>query len=243
MKLVQDWGVAYLPLEGLELAIAQGRLPTTSENWDSTAELLLPDRSMLGRYYGDKRQQGLVINYKMKPVRIGLMVSNGTGPNVDDTNVAKDLSARAEVNPIDPLTLGVFTTAPDSKFSDLGKYGANVRWAGQIETLRFEYAQGKDTGNVSSRAMALEAGAKILPVLEPVFRYDMVKVNKDRDGSATAFNFGLNYFLLKHNAKLQGVFTLYKNATGGLGTVTPVNSPSTDAKTEKQFVLSYQMFI
>ena len=57
-KILQDLGAVYQPLSGFEVTGGQFKIPTTAEGLDPSGDLPLPERSLMGRTYGDKRQLG-----------------------------------------------------------------------------------------------------------------------------------------------------------------------------------------
>ncbi len=64
----------------------------------STSDLLFSLRSLLARTYGERRDPGLKLAYKLGSIKAATMISNGQGPNLDDKNTSKDISTLIEAS-------------------------------------------------------------------------------------------------------------------------------------------------
>jgi len=58
-NMVQDFGLSYAIVPELELTVGQFKAPTTAEGLDSSGDLSLPERPLVGRTFGDKREMGI----------------------------------------------------------------------------------------------------------------------------------------------------------------------------------------
>jgi hypothetical protein len=241
-KILQDLGIAYQPIAGLELTAGQFKIPTTAEGLDSSGDLPLPERSLVGRTFGDKRQLGFQAAYQAGLAKITAMVSNTGSANVDDTTTRKDFNFRLEVSPISGLGLGSWVGATDMKFGDNGKWGVNARWKGAREQIRFEYGNGRETTagvKVRSNGYMAEAAYAILPELQPVVRYERFQPTVASSLKAQASTIGLNYLFQKNNHKIQAGYTAMQRIRGSNGSY----SADTTAGKGKLFIVSFQMAI
>lgn len=223
-KVLQDIAFVVSPIDHLELMLGQFKLLTTAEGLDSSTNLLMPERSLVGRTYGDRREPGFLVNYtigadKGTPLSLGAMVSNGGGPNVDDTTVKKDLTIRADLTPVKGVNFGAFTWLSDFKYSQRGRVGANVRYLPGAAVFRAEYVEAKDLG-VRDRGVVAEAGYTFAETVQPVVRYELLKSVESIDSTfwTRATSVGANYFILKNNAKIQAAYTMgHQNFLGNGG--------------------------
>lgn len=243
-KILQDVLVAFEPLARFELLMGQFKTLTTAEGLESSSALLLPERSVVGRTFGDRREPGFMATYALSdaepvPMKMGVMVSNGEGTNIDDTNVKKDLSARVDVTPIPALTLGTFVLLGNFNFSEKGSVGANFRLTPGKAILKAEYVEGKEL-RIRRRGFVTEGGYTFCDVVQPVARYEVLKSVQGR-GTFTAHEatVGVNYFILGHNAKIQTSYTkVLRNMLGSGGTLA-----ASERGKGTLFILSFQAAI
>jgi len=238
-KVLQDLGVGFTLFDGLELVVGQFKTPTTPEGLESSSELLLPERSYVARVFGDRREPGVMLTFKKEIFKASVMSSNGRGTNVDDSTESneKDLHGRFEVAATDNLAVGAFTSAGDSGYHNRGRWGLNLRGTFGPLLLRLDGVRARDadiwsTGYVGDVAYTLNER------LQAVVRYDSLD-----NGTfvATGTSCGLNYFVAKHNAKIQAAYVLLSNMDGSSGvgsTGSYVPGNGTDGSV---FVMNFQM--
>ncbi len=102
-KILQDGLIKYKAPGGIEIKLGQFRDQQTYEAITTpTAELLLAERSMLARVFGDVRDRGVTITVpfgsKDFGARATVGVFNGAGKNTNDLNAQKDLVYRLDLN-------------------------------------------------------------------------------------------------------------------------------------------------
>jgi hypothetical protein len=137
-RILQDLGVGLMLLPGLELSAGQFKTQTTAEGLERSAELLLPERSIVGRTYGDRREPGAVLAYNRGYAHASVMVSNGLGANTHDTDGAKRLSARASYDFFEGmLQAGAFTQAQNFGYAS-GSHGLSLRLTWESLTVSTE---------------------------------------------------------------------------------------------------------
>lgn len=212
-KILQDVGVAWSICPDLELVVGQFKTPTTSEGLESSSELLFPERSIVARTWGDKREPGAMINYKYSLLKFMAMVSNGQNPNVDDTNNEKDLNLRAEAKPTDEVQVGVFNTAADFKYSKKSRIGMNAKYAPSAWLFRGEGVYANDN-STATWGWVFDVAYTIAEKWQPAFRYDSIRNTQYTSYGTT---FGLNYLMSKHNAKIQAAVGILNDLTGNSG--------------------------
>ena len=217
VNLVQDFGLAYRFLPGLELSAGQFKIPTTAEGLDPSAALLLPERSLIGRTLGDKREMGMKLSYQSDAWNVATMISTARTLQTEGSILPHDWITRLEVLPLKDLGLGGFINLGDFGYSQKGRWGLNARYEIQKFKVRTEFAQGLDSGNLTSGA-TFESSYAWNTLFEPVIRYEIFSSGKSLNGLSTAKSLGLNYYLKQFYAKLEASASLLQNMTAANGT-------------------------
>lgn len=212
-KILQDLGIAFAVAPDLEFIAGQIKVPTTAESFDSAAELLLPERSVEARAYGERREPGVMSTWKHGNVKLSAMVSNGQAANVDDTNNNKDVNARAEFAPDDQLKISAFTTLGDFKYSAKGRWGAGAKFTTGPWLARAEGTHANDSG-VKSNAWVADGGYAWNEHFQSAMRIEGVETPSLHARSGTL---GLNYFLAGHRSKIQAAYTALHDLSGTSG--------------------------
>ncbi|MBI3556629.1 MAG: hypothetical protein HY074_10235 [Deltaproteobacteria bacterium] len=210
-QMVQDFGLSYILVPGLELTAGQFKIPTTAEGLDSSAELPLPERSLVGRQFGDKREMGVKVGYKAGIFSVVSMVSSGRNVHTNGTGMFHDLDSRVEVSPVKDLSFGTFLVAgSDFDYSKKGRWGLNGRYRVGNAVARVEYSAGKD-GGVQSHGVTAEAGYWLTEDLQTIARYDTFSPNQAFVGQGQAESLGVNYLLKTYRSKLQMAASALQN--------------------------------
>jgi len=90
-----------------DVSFGQFKIPIGYEAYNSTAKLVMPEFSLVTRYYSARRDLGVKVDKKLgKHLYYRVDVLNGAGQNRLDNDDQKDGALRLEVYPIDGLTLG-----------------------------------------------------------------------------------------------------------------------------------------
>lgn len=237
-KILQDLGIAYLPVEDLEVWLGQFKILTTDDSLEPSATTLLPERSVMTRQtFGDRRQSGLAVHFKNSAFRLGAMISNG-GPNINDTTTAKDLSTRFELTVIQNLSFGGWLWSPDMDFSNNLAYGAFAKWSDDALFARVEY--GSQTASASTTSgLYGEVGYKVTEQIQPMARFDLLNSPTGFENGYVITG-GVNWLYLKHNVKIQGAFSYLNNASGAFGspTVTTALASGSTRPTATMFILA-----
>ena len=234
-KPLQDIGVAFSITHELEIISGQFKIPTTAEGLDSSGELMFPERAYVARKYGDKREPGAMLTYKESNWKATAMISNGQSTNTDDINNKKDLHARLDFSPTKEIKLGAFTTAGDFNYGTKGRWGLNGRLFISDLTVELEGVKANDVGT-SSTGWSVDGGYRVTDHFQPVARFD--SFNNGGTFTSSNISLGLNYFLSKHNSKIQAAYGILKNMSGSNGSYVPANGTNATL-----FTLSFQSFI
>lgn len=219
-KILQDAGLSYQIVEGVEFTVGQFKAPTTAEGLLSSADLLLPERSIVSRTFGDKREIGAMLVLKKDDwFKFSLMGSNGGNPNTSDVNTRKDVHARLDVKPFEHLSLGTFASYSDSKDTIAFRNGVNfsVRLGNFFlngEGVTGMLAKVGTIEKVKTNGFYVDLGYDFAKRIKPVLRYEYFKL---ADVISTMYSAGLSYSLPAAKAKVQLSYTYLNNATTDQG--------------------------
>jgi Phosphate-selective porin O and P len=218
-SIVQD-AVITVQSEYADVSVGQFKIPVSYEALNSVGKLVFPERSTVARRLGERRDIGVKVEKKFEYFGYLFAIMNGEGQNRLDTNDQKDLALRLEAYPIEGLTIaGVGYTAvgernlPNTK----ERIEADLRFEKAGFLFQGEYIRGRDRVSESSRVRSHGAygvlGYTIDKTFQPVVRvgyFDPDMTHSDEKESDWAkldeqkeYSFGLNYYLLAHEAKFQ----------------------------------------
>lgn len=215
-RMIQDLGIALRPSELFELMLGQFKTLTTAEGLASSSELLFPERSFTGRFFGDRREPGLLVRFKQPMWKLGAMASNGEGTNADAVRNTKDLSLRLDLTPDPAWQMGAFVLLGDFVFDRKGAWGVNLKYAHPTIVARTEFAAGRTNG-VNSLGWTGEAGYSVTEQWQPAVRYEVFKPVTEQAQTSQQVSLGVNYYLLRNQAKLQSEISYLHNFTGNMG--------------------------
>jgi hypothetical protein len=202
-----------------DVSIGQFKIPVSLEGAGSASKLYFPERALVSRLYGDRRDLGLKADKKFDMFGYTLGVYNGEGQNKLDSNDQKDVALRLEVYPVKGLTIaGVGYVAVGDR--DLpgtkDRVEGDVKYEANDILLQAEYIRGWDktaATRLNGRGFYVLAGYTFFDKLQPVVRIGSVDPDKDNDehgatapdplDEITAYEFGANYYFKSHDAKLQ----------------------------------------
>jgi len=251
-KVLQDLGVAWMVADGWEWLAGQVKTPTTAEGLDSSGDLPLPERSLIGRTLGDKRLIGIQTSYrdtanKDAKWKFTGMLSNGSNANTDDSTNGKDLNLRGDFLPFSGFSMGGWFGMPDTSirnFPDNHRWGFNLRWKGEKEYVRYEHGQSKSTIDGEAKKFhghTAEVGYLVWPKVQPVLRFERFYPSSSKSAHARAVTLGFNYYLFagKSNQKLQMSYSVTKGMGGSNGSI----SSNPEAGSGRVIVICFQMAI
>jgi hypothetical protein len=239
-KVIQDFILSYTFLDQFEFSVGQFKIPTTAEGLLSSANLILPERSIVGRTYGDKRDPSIRLSFKNDNLKFISVLSNGNTPNTDDINSEKNLYLRAEYSPYKGISLGSFFGVVDSYFHK-NKWGANLFWDYNNESFHFEYVHeaSSNTANVKrSSGYTIDLAHSFTPEFQGVFRYENILFVRSADIESNASTIGINYYFKESNSKIQFASVFLNNMTGTNGSY---DVSSTEISASELFLFSFQV--
>jgi hypothetical protein len=212
-KILQDVGIEYSFNSEWKVTIGQFKAPNTVESFTSTAELLLPERAIQSRNFGNNRQIGALFTFENTKIKIRSMISNGGRANTIDENSSKDLHGRVDFNPIENLSLGAFGTYADSKQSTTYWNGLNFKASWRSITLATEGIFGKES-NTTFKGFYTDLFYDYKKIICPVLRFEYLD---NHEFISKVYNAGISYNLLESKAKLQLSYAHLENASSDLG--------------------------
>ncbi len=226
--VLQDFFLTVAASPYVDVSLGQFKIPVSWEGYNSSAKLLFPERAIIAKEFGDKRDMGVRFGKTFSRFGYTAGVFNGAGPNALDTNNDKDVGLRLEGYPVEGLVLAgvVYGSIGDRKSSVKDRYEADVRFERGPLIVQAEYIRAHDIGKA---APATDAdgfyGAvawTLLGVLQPCVRVGYLDPDVDKnvdpataDGKDEVWHFdaGLNYYLRKNEAKLQLSYSRFQYGT------------------------------
>ena len=227
----QDFWVGYTTAWA-DVALGQFKIPVSWEGYNSSAKLLFPERALVSKQYGDKRDLGLKVSKAFKYAGYVAGIYNGAGQNNLDSNNAKDFALRLEAYPIKGLTVaGVYyatvgertDTLPSTKVAD--RYEFDLRYEDYGFLLQAEMIKARDgalskttTGQnvikfTEGDGYYVALAYTFMDKFQPAVRYGELNLNTDKgwhqlDLSKTKpmareLAVGFNWYIHKNDAKLQ----------------------------------------
>jgi hypothetical protein len=233
-SILQDVSATFMT-DYVDVSIGQFKIPVSYEGFNSSSKLLFPERALVSRQFGDRRDIGLRFDKKFEHFGYNAGIYNGAGLNRIDQNNQKDIALRLEAYPIKGITLGAVGYATLGERDDAAtrdRVEGDFRLELANALVMVEYIRGWDGpkgSRVEGQGAYLAGGYTFFDRLQPLVRLGMLDTNVDADDNETmAYELGVNYYLRKHFAKLQASFA--------------VLDPAADAaKSRQELTLSTQL--
>ncbi len=201
--------------EYADVSVGQLKNPLSWEGYNSASKLILPERALVSRYYGDARDIGIKIDKKLGDHFYYFAgVFNGAGLNRRDDDNQKDVALRLEAYPMKGVTLGAVGYAgvgQRSRSETKDRVEADLLIQLSNARLQVEYLHGWDgptsAARVEGRGFYAALGYRIFDVIEPVVRVGTLDTDISRDVTAGKldevwhYEAGLTYYLRDHHAK------------------------------------------
>lgn len=223
---LQDMAITFLS-SSADVTVGQFKIPVSWEGLNASARTVLPERAPGSNLFGDRRDIGLKIAKTFPRWSYHAGVYNGTGSNVLDNNVQKDVALRLEAYPIKGLTIA--GVAYDSvgirhRRGTKDRWEADLRYEANNLLVQAEFIEAREVradnaDPIKGRTAYLALGYTLaVPALraelQPVARVGYLDTNTELDLDPTMGNedelihidVGLNYFLKSHEMKLQAAF-------------------------------------
>ncbi len=217
-SILQDVGVTFLS-EYADVSLGQFKNPVSLEGAGSSSKLLFPERSLVSRKFGDKRDIGVKLEKKFEYFGYTLGAFNGEGHNKLDSNDQKDLALRLEAYPVKGVTVAAvgYTAVADRDLPGTkDRVEADLKLEKYDALLQAEYIRGWDRGateRVVGQGFYVAAGYTLFDKLQPILRIgwldpevgedEGVAVALDPNDEVTQYELGVNYYVKSHDAKLQ----------------------------------------
>jgi hypothetical protein len=211
-SILQDAWVSFNS-DYANVVMGEYKIPISLEAGQSSAALLFPERSLVTRQFGDRRELGIKVEKKIADVFFYVLsLTNGSNINRLDTDREKDLGLRLEAYPIPGLTIGAlgYTTIGERDGSVVDRLEGDLRLELGDLIVQGEYIRGWD-GAPNAAGDRLEGhgayGAVAYTLAErfqPVVRVGFVDTNVDDDevGLTNGYEACVNYALRGTSAKI-----------------------------------------
>jgi hypothetical protein len=219
-SILQDAFVTAMS-EYVDVSFGQFKNLVSWEGYNSASKIIMPERSLVSRTFGDRRDLGIKAEKKFDRVMYAVGLFGGQGPNQPDTNNQKNAVVRAELYPIDGTMIGGLAyiavgerDAPntdDRAEVDLRLELANVLF--QAEYIRGWDMNGTGTDRAEGHGAYGALGYTFLDRIQPIVRIGFLDPDIDNgDNHTIAYEAGVNYFVQQHEMKLQLSYSLFDNA-------------------------------
>jgi hypothetical protein len=220
ISVLQDVFITFQS-EYADVSLGQFKIPVSWEGYNSSSKLIFPERSLVSRQFGDKRDLGLRIAKTTKYFGYSAGVFNGGGLNNLDTNNQKDFALRLEAYPIPSITVaGVIysSVGQRNRAGTKDRYEADLRFEQEGILVQAEYIYARDITadygpSFNGQGFYALAGYTFFDVLQPIVRLGYFDPNTGRDADQMwEYNVGLNYYIRKHESKLQINYSKFPQA-------------------------------
>lgn len=223
VSIMQDFFITFLS-DYADVSMGQFKIPVSWEGYNGSSKLLFPERAAAARKWGDKRDIGLRVDKKLFDEKFyySLSILNGEGQNRADSNNQKDVGLRVEAYPIKEIMVGAVgymgiterdrTATKDRVEGDFRIEMANALF--QAEYIRAWDVPATGSDRIQGHGFYAAAGYTLFDRLQPVARVGYLDPNVKEDSTAKedetwVFEGGLNYYLAKHEAKLQASYSVF----------------------------------
>ena len=207
--------------EYVDVSFGQFKNLVSWEGYNSASKIILPERSLVSRTYGDHRDLSIKAEKKFDRFMYAVGLFGGQGPNQPDTNNQKNAVVRAELYPIDGAMIGglayVAIGERDAPGTD-DRAEADLRLELANVLFQAEYIRGWDMNNAGTERTEGQGaygalGYTFFERLQPVVRIGFLDPDVDTsDNHTTVYELGVNYFIQQHEMKLQLSYSLFDNS-------------------------------
>jgi hypothetical protein len=209
LGVLQDLYVTFQS-EYADVSIGQFKTLVSLEGgMTSASKLLFPERALVARNYGDKRDIGVKVEKKIGDYfyyQVGLY--NGSGLNHLDDDNEKDVGLRLEVYPVAGLTVAGagYTTVGERDGLIRDRVEGDLRYDANDAFFIGEYIHGWDgpkAARFDGHGVYGGLGYTFVKRIQPIVRVGMLDPNLDVSGNRTAhYEFGMNYYLRGQEARI-----------------------------------------
>jgi len=220
ISVLQDVFITY-QTEYADVSLGQFKIPVSYEGYNSSSRLIFPERSLVSRQFGDRRDLGLRIAKTTKYFGYSAGIFNGGGLNNLDTNNQKDLGLRLEGYPLAGVTVaGVVYSSVGQRYQagTKDRYEVDLRFEQGPILFQGEYIYARDIAvtdgpSFNGQGFYAAAGYTFFEMLQPILRLGYLDPNTGVDANHLwEYNIGVNYFIRKHESKLQLNYSHFPNS-------------------------------
>jgi hypothetical protein len=219
-SILQDAFVTAMS-EYVDVSFGQFKNLVSWEGYQSASKIIMPERALSSRTFGDRRDLGIKAEKKFDRAMYAVGLFSGQGPNQRDTNNQKNGVVRAELYPIEGAMIGALAyvaigerDAPnteDRAEGDLRLEIANVLV--QAEYIRaWDMNSAGDERDQGQGAYGV-LGYTFFEKLQPVVRIGFLDPDLDEsDNHTVSYELGVNYYIQQNEMKLQLSYSLFDNS-------------------------------
>ena len=240
-SILQDYFITFKS-DYADVSLGQFKIPVSYEGFNGASKIIFPERALVARRYGDKRELGIKVEKKIGDYFFySLGVFNGSGVNTTDNDNEKDVALRLEAYPIKGLTLaGVgYRTFGERDGGYRSRLEADIRYEGYDFIALGEYIHawdGPKSKEIEGHGAYGTLGYTFLKRIQPVARFGFLNPDKSTFGDRVRhYEGGINYYLQALEARATLAVSAYelqdKRATNG--SLTP-------QKTTWEAILAFQ---
>jgi hypothetical protein len=207
--ILQDFFITFMT-DYADVSIGQFKIPLSYEGYNSSSKILFPERALVSRALGDRRDLGLRIEKKLGDYfgySAGLF--NGNGQNRLDDDSSKDIALRVEGYPIEGVTIaGVgYATIGKRTISGRDRLELDAKYDAHDIYVLAEYIHAWDTENrgpaVEGHGAYLAAAYTLFGHLQPMARLGFIEEDLDTDGDRVRhYEIGAAWLFQKTEAKV-----------------------------------------
>jgi hypothetical protein len=219
--ILQDFNITFSSAYA-DVTVGQFKIPVSYEGFNGSSKILFPERSLVSRQYGDRRDVGVKVEKKLFGDRFyyHLGVYNGSGQNRLDDDDQKDLGLRLEVYPFEGVTLGAvgyLGVGERDTANTKDRVEGDLRVEFHDALLLAEYIHAWDGPTDGERlegaGFYVAGGYTFLKRLQPIFRFG--KLDTHLHGNATRpdevwfYEGGFNYYLRGQDVRLAAAASFF----------------------------------
>jgi hypothetical protein len=209
-SILQDVILTFVT-EFADISAGEFKTPVSYEGYNSSSQLLFPERARVSRRYGDRRDLGVKAEKKLGDYFFyNVGVYSGSGINTADEDNEKDVGVRLEAYPIEGLTVAAvgYTTVGERDENVRDRLEGDLRFDEHGVILQAEYIHAWDgPGRVEGHGAYGALGYTFLDKIQPIVRVGFLDTNLDQDvetdsNGGVSYEATLNYYLRGNEARL-----------------------------------------
>lgn len=240
-SVLQDYFITFKS-DYADVSLGQFKIPVSYEGFNGASKIIFPERALVARRYGDRRELGIKVEKKLGDYFFySLGVFNGSGVNTTDNDNEKDVALRLEAYPIKGLTLaGVgYRTFGERDGGYRDRLEADVRYEGYDAVVLGEYIHawdGPKGKEVEGHGAYGTLGYTFLKSIQPVARFGFLNADKSVFGDRVRhYEGGVNYYLQALEARATLAVSAFE-----LQDKKSANGTPTPQKTTWEAILAFQ---